>query len=133
MFGAGWWSRPKSLEALEKRSCISCRSDSVWATSAQSSAKRTSWRRTLQALCFGSETTQIEEGAVQTIANVDTFLQAMDSVGEHAGEEDVGEDRGSVADCEGFRHIPVRVNLPSYAIVEEPGHRYELRRTSHAL
>ena len=94
MFGAGWWSRPKSLEALEKRSCISCRSDFVWATSAQSSAKRTSWRRPLQALCFGSETTQIEEGAVQTIANVDTFLQAMDSVGEHAGGEDVEEDRG---------------------------------------
>ena len=54
MFGPGWWStfvlprltvRPKSLEALEKRSSISCRSDSVWAASAQSSAKRTSWRR----------------------------------------------------------------------------------------
>ena len=44
---------------------------------------------TLQALYFGSETTQVEEGAVQTIANVDTFLQVTDSMGQHAGEEDI--------------------------------------------
>ena len=49
---------------------------------------------TLQAFWFGSETTQVEEGAVQTIANVDTFLQVTDSVGQHAGEEDIEEDRG---------------------------------------
>ena len=50
VFGAGWWStlvllrltvRPKSLEASKKRSIIRCRSVSVWATRAQSSAKRT--------------------------------------------------------------------------------------------
>ena len=30
----------------------------------------------MQALCFSSETTQVEEGAVQTIANVDTFSRS---------------------------------------------------------
>ena len=49
---------------------------------------------TLQALCFGSETTQVDEGAIQTIANVDTFLQVTDSVGQHAGEENIEEDWG---------------------------------------
>ena len=49
---------------------------------------------TMQALCFGIEPTQVEEGAVQTIANVDTFLQVTDSVGQHAGKEDNEEDRG---------------------------------------
>ena len=49
---------------------------------------------TLQALCFGSETMQIEEGAVQRIANANTFLQVTDSVGQHAGEEDIEDDRG---------------------------------------
>ena len=64
----------------------------------------------LQALYFGSE-----EGAVQTIANVDTFLQVTDSVGQHASEEDIEEERcyntallHPVADCEGFRHIPAQ-------------------------
>ena len=49
---------------------------------------------TLQTLCFGIETTQVEEGAVETIVNVDTFLEITDSVGQHAGEEDIEEDRG---------------------------------------
>ena len=59
-------------------------------------AKRTHWRRlhSLQALCFGIEPAQVEEGAVQTITNVDTFLQVMESVGQHAGEEDIQQDRG---------------------------------------
>ena len=60
-YGAGWWStsvflrlivRPKSLDASEKRSSIHCRSCSVWAISAPSSTKRTSWRRVCRLFVF---------------------------------------------------------------------------------
>ena len=60
-YDAGWWStsvfprlivRPKSLDASEKRSSIRYRSCSTWATSAQSSAKRTSCRRVCRLFVF---------------------------------------------------------------------------------
>ena len=61
LYGAGWWStsvflrlivRLKSLDATEKQSNICCRSCSAWAISAQSSAKRTSWRRVCRLFVF---------------------------------------------------------------------------------
>ena len=60
-YGAGWCSisvflrlivRPKILDASEKRSSIRCRPCSAWATSVQSSANRTSWRRVRRLLIF---------------------------------------------------------------------------------
>ena len=86
--------RPKSLVALEKRSSISVQVGFCVGHQCTVVRKEDFLEETLQALCFGSETTQVEEGAVQTTANVDTFLQVTDSVGQHAGEEDIEEDRG---------------------------------------
>ena len=40
----------------------------------------------LQALCLGSETTQVEEGAFRTVANVNPHLQVSDGMGKYAGE-----------------------------------------------
>ena len=54
----------------------------------QSSAKRASWRR----VCY--ESTQVEEGAVQAVTNVDPLPHILDSMGQHTGEKDVEEDRG---------------------------------------
>ena len=48
----------------------------------------------LQDLAFGSEVVEVEEGAIQMIANVDSLLQVFAGVGQHANEEFVEQDQG---------------------------------------
>ena len=85
-------------------------------------------------LCY--ESAQVEDGAIQAVMNVDPLLQILDSMGQHTGEKDVEEDLDlyaallhAVADHESIRHIAIREDLASHAVMEEPDHQHQLWRT----
>ena len=86
------------------------------------------------ALSLGCEVVQVKEGAVQLVPDVDPLLQVANSMGQHTGEEGVEKDWSyntalphTIADCEGFHHVPSGKDLASHVFMEDLDHLHKLK------
>ena len=113
--------RPKFLAASEKRLTMCCKSSSVWARRAQSSANSSSISdEFLDGFRACEETPKVEDTAVCSETDVDAVWQVVFCLTEHDAEED-GEHCGgqnaslldAVEDGEAAQQRPIVLHLTS--------------------